>query len=556
MNYLDFENANCKDCYKCLRSCPVKAIDARNRQAKIIEQRCILCGRCMLVCPQNAKRVHDSTAKVNKLIASGKRVIASVAPSFIASFDTDGFAPMRDALKKLGFTDAFETAQGAELVTNQYEKILKKHAVKNMITSACPAVNRAIQLYYPNVLKYLAPVDSPMVAHAKLLRQADKNAEIVFIGPCVAKKREADESGIIAAALTFEELVGMLNANNVQIENSGGADTRTVTRSKFYPIPRGIIKSFATLPSGYEYIAVDGVEKMDAVLKDLETAEGVFLELNACDHACINGPVALKRSALKANALVRSYANGDLGDNIAAKNCDTEKSVNIVKTYKQIPLSTVTPDESEIKAVLESIGKTTAEDELNCGACGYSTCREKAWAVLNGLAEAEMCVPYMREKAESMAYEVIQSSPNGIIVCNEDFTITDINPAAVALLGAKRTETVFDCFDVVPFEKAHTTCASVKVEKYKVSRTGKILDAFIVPIPKQKVLFAILTDITERVESAEKLQNLKSDTLTVTDEVINKQMRVAQEIASLLGETTAETKVALLQLKQTLLKED
>ncbi|MDE7464118.1 MAG: 4Fe-4S binding protein, partial [Clostridiales bacterium] len=271
MFYLDFQKANCKNCYKCLRSCPVKAIDMRNSQAKIIESRCILCGHCTHVCPQNAKSVHNDTAAVVKLLKS-KTVIASVAPAFVSSFGLDSFEPFREALKKLGFADAFETSEGAAVVTAEYKKLLESGKYDNLITSACPAVNRAIQLYHHDVLKYLAPVDSPMVAHAKILRERYKNAAIVFIGPCIAKKREAAESGIISGALTFEELAALLSENGIEIaspkkeKKSKSAPVReaaaTVTAeakaddkiaAKFYPISRGIIKSFDAFPGGYEY---------------------------------------------------------------------------------------------------------------------------------------------------------------------------------------------------------------------------------------------------------------------------------------------------------------
>ena len=265
MFYLDFQKADCKNCYKCLRSCPVKAIDMRNQQAKIIESRCILCGHCTHVCPQNAKSVHDDTKAVEQLLAKNKNVIASVAPSFVSSFGLSDFEPFRAALKELGFTEAYETSEGAAAVTAEYKKLLESGKYENFITSACPAVNRAIQLYHRDVLKFLAPVDSPMVAHAKMLKSRYPKADILFIGPCIAKKREAVESGIITAALTFEELTSLFARRGITVggakedkkpkgkkavgteksapvaEAAACADCKTVAdgealRSKFYPI--------------------------------------------------------------------------------------------------------------------------------------------------------------------------------------------------------------------------------------------------------------------------------------------------------------------------------
>jgi len=570
MFYLDFKKAECKNCYKCLRSCPVKAIDMRDAQAKIIESRCILCGHCTHVCPQNAKSVHDDSAAIEKLLEK-KTVIASVAPSFVSSFGLDDFEPFRAALKKLGFSDAFETSEGAAAVTAEYRRLLATGKFKNFITSACPAVNRAIRLYHHDVLEYLAPVDSPMVAHAKILRERYPKASIVFIGPCIAKKREAAESGIIAGALTFEELAALMNKRGIAVAPSDvskeapKATAQTAAKAeaaaakspsaegdelpaKFYPISRGIIKSFDKFPSGYEYIAVDGVSRLDAALEDLKTVEGVFLEINACEGACVNGPCAIKRSGgvVEANVSVRNYTGKAPRDRVGAY-----PSLSAVHTPLQ-PGDRV-PTDAEIAEVLAKTNKFKPSDELNCGACGYATCREKAWAVVNGYAEVEMCVPYMREKAESMGNVIIENNPNGIIVCDAELKISEINRSAEALIGIASPEYIFDCFDPTAVFKAVESGTAARINKLKLDKTGKYVDINIVPLVKEKALLLVLIDITDKVNYDEELDKVKRGTLAVTDTVIEKQMRVAQEIASLLGETTAETKVALFKLKDAML---
>lgn len=551
MNYLDFEKANCKNCYKCLRACPVKAIDAKSQQAKIIEDRCILCGHCMQVCPQNAKRVHNSTDKLLKLLKSNAKIVASVAPSFVSSFHLDSFEPMRAALVELGFSDAFETAEGAAVVTREYRKILQAKSMRNMITTACPAVNRAVQLYYPEAVEYLAPVDSPMVAHAKIIKARSKGVKVVFIGPCIAKKREADESSVVDTALTFEELAQLFEEKGITFDRTKQADT-LATRSKFYPIPRGIIKSFGSLPDGYEYVAVDGIARACEVLKDISKTQGMFLEVNACEFACINGPCSLKTvtDAFAANAKVRSYANRDLTKQEAEL-----PDIDVSQAHKRIRFETSEPTEREIKEILARTGKLKPEDELNCGACGYDTCREKAWAVAMGFAEVEMCVPFMRERAESMSYEVIKNSPNGILVCDYDMKITELNDAARRIFGGDHTDYVYECCDIAPFVAAIEGNKPIHSEKMTIERTERVVNLDVVVLDKQRLLFAVICDVTEKERDATHLNDIKRQTLAVTDEVIKKQMRVAQEIASLLGETTAETKVALLKLKETLKKE-
>ena len=553
--YLDFKDAKCKDCFKCLRECPVKAIRYENHQAKIIEQRCILCGRCTLVCPQNAKQVHSELDDVLALLSSGRKVVASLAPSFVSSFDTQDLDVMKEALFALGFAEVEETAVGAKAVTEEYARLLDTGEFKNFITSACPAVNRMISIYYPDALKYLAPVPSPMVAHARMLKKRDPDAAIVFIGPCIAKKREAAESGIIDGVLTFEELNTVFAQKNIdlcKIEAKRHAEGREL-KARYYPIPRGIIKSFDSLPAGYEYVAVDGVERCAEVLDEIDTLSGLFLELNCCEYACVGGPCRLhvKGGNIKSNENVRKYAAKDMG----AAPAVTEQ-VDLTEKHPRIILDDFVPSEKDIRAILAKTGKNSPEDELNCGACGYSTCREKAIAVLNGYADIEMCLPYMRSRAESMSYEIIQNTPNGIVLMGDDFKILDINTRAMKLLGITEHDVrgmlAFDCFDCEEFINAVTRGRNVSKKKVFVNRTKKYIELSIILLQEHKVLFGVMKDITESVEYDEKLNAVKLETLATTDEVIKKQMRVAQEIASLLGETTAETKVALNKLKQTL----
>ncbi len=553
--YLDFKDAKCKDCFKCLRECPVKAIRYENHQAKIIEQRCILCGRCTLVCPQNAKQVHSELDDVLALLSSGRKVVASLAPSFVSSFDTQDLDVMKEALFALGFAEVEETAVGAKAVTEEYARLLGTGEFKNFITSACPAVNRMISIYYPDALKYLAPVPSPMVAHARMLKKRDPDAAIVFIGPCIAKKREAAESGIIDGVLTFEELNTVFAQKNIdlcKIEAKRHAEGREL-KARYYPIPRGIIKSFDSLPAGYEYVAVDGVERCAEVLDEIDTLSGLFLELNCCEYACVGGPCRLhvKGGNIKSNENVRKYAAKDMG----AAPAVTEQ-VDLTEKHPRIILDDFVPSEKDIRAILAKTGKNSPEDELNCGACGYSTCREKAIAVLNGYADIEMCLPYMRSRAESMSYEIIQNTPNGIVLMGDDFKILDINTRAMKLLGITEHDVrgmlAFDCFDCEEFINAVTRGRNVSKKKVFVNRTKKYIELSIILLQEHKVLFGVMKDITESVEYDEKLNAVKLETLATTDEVIKKQMRVAQEIASLLGETTAETKVALNKLKQTL----
>ena len=557
--YLDFKDARCKDCYKCLRECPMKAIKVVDHHAKIIESRCILCGHCTKVCPQNAKSVHTQRKEVEKLLAEGN-VIASVAPSFVSSFDVQDFAVMKLALGRLGFADSEETSVGAREVTAQYKKLLEGGKFKNFITSCCPAVNTMIELYYPKALQYLAPVDSPMVAHAKMLRKKHPQAKIVFIGPCIAKKKEAVESGIVDGVLTFEDLAAMFEDKGVVLSEIAHLPLKAeggINRAKYYPISRGIIKSFENYIDGYEFVAVDGAEKCKEVLENIESLSGMFIEMNSCDSACVNGPcsLALKAGALKANADIRKYVNKDLTEH-ASGVYEEEKDIDFTCVHERRMTEDFVPTDRQINEILAKTGKTRPEDMLNCGACGYDTCYEKAWAVANGYANIEMCVPYMRERAESMSYEIIQTSPNGIVLLDTDLNILEINGKAKELLGIREYDIkgkgIFHYFNPTDFVLAAADNKNLYNKKVFLEKTGSYIELTIIVLKDRKGMYAVMKDITQETKSEEQLDKVKLETLATTDEVIKKQMRVAQEIASLLGETTAETKVALLKLKKTL----
>ena len=549
VKFLDFKEAKCKDCYKCLRECPVKAIAVIDHQAKIIDEKCILCGTCTRICPQNAKMVHSELSGVLELLASGEKVVVSLAPSFVSSFGVLNLSTMKNALLKLGFYDVEETAIGAKLVTERYAKLLDEGGYKNFITSCCPAVNNLIEKYYPKAIEYLAKVDSPMVAHAKLLKAKYPDARIVFIGPCIAKKKEAVESGIIDGVLTYEDLFKLLNDEGIELENVQTSEEGACNKARNYPISRGIIKSLDRFNDNYEYLAIDGLEKCMEILENIENIGGAFLELNACEYACINGPCSLKNkaSSVVLNGEVRKYAKTGVGD-LEIENKD---DVDITKVhYPQLINERVS--ESEIKSILAKTNKFTKEDELNCGACGYSSCRDKAYAVALGYADVEMCLPYMREKAETMSYEIIHNSPNGIILVDSDLSIVDMNKKAKDMLGVTVDEVkgtpLVDYYNPTDFLTAMTDKTQVNSEVL-LDKTNIVANTTITYLKEYNVMFGIFTDITEQVKKDEMLSKMRMDTLNTTDAVIEKQMRVAQEIASLLGETTAETKIALINLK-------
>ena len=559
--YLEFKPVQCKDCYRCLRECPVKAINIKDHHAQIIEEHCILCGHCTKVCPQKAKIEHSELPIVRDLLRKGVRMAATVAPSFISSLGLEDFSVLRIALAKLGFAIAEETAVGAQAVTEEYKRLLEKGGMKNFITSACPAACRLIQMYYPKALPFLAPVDSPMVAHAKMLRKDDPDLKVVFIGPCIAKKREADEHGI-DAVLTFEELLLLFEENGIDLntishlviaEGEDGAN-----RAKAYPVTRGIIRSFDALPEGYRYMAVDGVDRLMEVLENIDALDHTFLEMNVCPGGCINGPYAIVGAGgvMKAESDVTAYVDHELA--IRRHLPAPDAGVNLAFARPRLRSQSRPVSEKEIEEVMHRTGKFSKADELNCGACGYPTCRDKAWAVVNGYANIDICLPYMRKRAESLSVDIVRNSPEGVVLVDSDLNILEINAAAMNMMGLSgspesvKGRPLADSFPPLEFYNAYTLKRRIENPCLHLVATNRYVSLTVSLLSEQNVLFGLMKDISEKVNYEKELDKVKMDTLTTTDELIMKQMRVAQEIASLLGETTAETKVALLKLKKTL----
>lgn len=559
--YLEFKKVQCKDCYKCLRSCPVKAIKVTNHQAQVIQDRCILCGKCISVCPQNAKMVHSELSNVLQMLRSGQQVVASVAPSFVSSFSINDFSVFQIALAKLGFSFAEETAVGAQEVVRQYRDLLNSGEYKNFITSACPAACQMIQKYYPKALQYLAPVDSPMIAHAKLLRKRFPNAKIVFIGPCIAKKKEAAESVFVDNVLTFEDIQMLFNEKNIVLKDIASLPRTEgegfVNRSKAFPTTHGIIRSFDVLPKDYEYLAVDGIDTCIAALTNIESLDHVFLEISVCSNSCINGPCKLEQEGgiIKAFSDIRNYVNLEFQTKTAVP--DTEApSVDLEHKYPRLRNSSLPGTDKELQEILHKTGKFTPEDELNCSACGYATCRDKAWAVLNGYADLEICMPYMRKRAESMSYEIIHSNPEGILVVDQELNIVDVNKRAIELLGIQDHspigKNIYQTIEAFDLNELLSNKYNTSVKRFFIENTEKYVDIDINMLQRNSILYASMKDVTDEVNYGKQLQEMREETLNTTNEVIKKQMRTAQEIASLLGETTAETKVALTKLKQML----
>ena len=556
-NCLTLKKSNCKSCYKCIRYCPVKAIRFSGNQAYIIGNECILCGQCFVVCPQNAKEITSEIEKVKIFLQSGVPVVVSLAPSFVANYEGAGIGAMKDALKKLGFYDVEETAMGATVVKNEYERMLKEDDRDVLISSCCHSVNLMIQKHYPQALEFLADVVSPMQAHCKDIKSRIPEAKTVFIGPCVAKKDEAEYyEGIVDAALTFEELTQWLKEERIEIEKT--IDSEEKSKTRVFPTTGGVLRTMAQDMPGYTYIAIDGVENCKQALKDI--IEGkvhkCFIEMSACVGSCVGGPIMEKHRRMSITDTMEII--GFAGDKDFEIN--QPKPHELQKIFEHIPQRTIVPSEFEIMSVLRQMGKTNAEQELNCSSCGYNTCREKAIAVCQGKAEISMCMPFLKHRAESFSDNIVKNTPNGIIVLNDKLEVQQINDAACRIMNIKHAtdvmgDLVVRILDPISFMKVLTTGQSICDQRVYLAEYKRYIEQNIFMDRELNLIIGVMRDVTEEETQRRKKEDINQQTLEIADQVVDKQMRIVQEIAYLLGETAAETKIALSKLKESIANE-
>jgi iron only hydrogenase large subunit-like protein/uncharacterized Fe-S cluster-containing protein len=570
MKILDFYPANCKNCYKCVRNCPVKAVKIVNDQAEIMEEKCIACGKCFLVCPQNARNIHSDLADVRSALKH-RKVVVSIAPSYAGIYSE----PERlvGALYGIGFESVEETAVAAEMVTDLYNRIIETSGCKNYITSCCPSVNMMIRKFYPELTEYLMAVDSPMILHSKMLKKKHgKDSFIVFLGPCISKKCEAagyQKEGIIDAVISFEELDMLLKDMNIDINNyePREPETRAGRLGSKYPGEGGILPGIkeAAFKKGLTPIKVSGasdcMELFDSLVEN--EIEGICIEANTCSDGCLGGPAIPKNTGsifkkkIRANHMLSQI---DIERRFVPLGYDWNSLDPWNRVFGDRRYEQPTHTEASISEVLQKMGKINKEDELNCGACGYDTCREKSKAVLEGISHLEMCIPHMRMKAERLSNIIFEVSPNILILLDEEMKVVDINPQGEKTFQTTLNQIKGKDIDMImtseDFKHVINKRENILGKKINIPNYNLKLKEYLIYIEEHKLVFGLFSNVTDEERRNDELSELKFNTLNTVNNVIDRQMRVAQEIAGLLGETTAEAKIALLNLKKVVESEE
>lgn len=557
MDVLRFKQANCKNCYKCVRFCPVKSIRVYKGHAQIISSDCILCGNCVSVCPQHAKEDISDVAQIQELIASGQQVVVSVDSSYIAYFDTPGFQGIAEPLKKLGFAAAHETAEGAYLVKKELEKLAAQPGDAPIITSGCPTIVLYVEKHLPEALPYLAPVLSPMQAHAVLLRKRYPGATIVYISPCISKKEETTRFESVGADydITFTELENWMNEAGVAVNPNVPADEPMLSRG--YTITNGVLHSMS-LDSGRDYLFLDGLDDSIQTLKSVVNGElrNCFIEMSACHGNCVGGLAFRQKhtNLLESRRRVIKSAGGK-------KNFDIQEPVDMRRVLIDKKHPTDLPPESVINGILRKMGKFSPADELNCGLCGYRTCRDKAIAVYEGRAEISMCMPYMKERAETYSEKIINVSPEGIVTVGKKLKVKQINKAACKIFGIKDPADIIGypvsrIMDEYDFVKMISQEETQVTDEVFLADYNVYLERIFICDPERTLFTCIMRDVTKARQHRNKIQKTKIHAADLADDIIANQLRIVHEIASLLGETAAETKVAVHDLKEAIMLDE
>ncbi|MGE5580127.1 MAG: [Fe-Fe] hydrogenase large subunit C-terminal domain-containing protein [Bacillota bacterium] len=564
MSIIETVRTKCRDCYKCVRACPVKAIKVERGQhhgefhASVVEERCIHCGTCLRECPQGAKKARRDVDRAKALLKGGRVVAASLAPSFASAFPGD---PLRlvGALRSLGFTLVQETALGAEMVASAHRKLVSE-GKGPYIGSACPALVSLVEKHYPEAMGYLAPLVSPAIAHGRYLKKRYPGVAVVFIGPCVAKKDEITQdsvAGSVDVALTYSELLSWLEEDGIALDdcNPASFDGPFPDRARTFAAEGGLLYSSCDGAGLFaqDAISMSGISSCMETLAAACSSGGVpnLVDLLVCQGGCISGPAAPEGPGYyeKRRRLI-AYRESARPDGEAREDYARLLSLpELTRSFSDRRVALKSPTPAEIRQILEKSGKFTSADELNCGACGYGSCREKAVAVHNGLADPEMCIPFMRQRAESMANLIVSASPDGVLVTSLDGTIVDMNKAAETILGRRKKDCmgtrVSDHFDPCYFLEAARTMDSA----HGPSQVGeRAVDQNVLYVPDQKLLVGFMVDVTEEREEEERRRAVAEEAVARAQAIIEKQMSVAQKIAGLLGETTAETKLSLKTL--------
>lgn len=565
MAAIGFKVAKCRDCYKCVRTCPVKAIHIKDEHVRYDARDCILCGQCLEACPQDAIVYVSDLNKVKRFLLNGEKTVVSLDPSYLGLWGEAGPGKLRTALKRFGFDHVRETAEAATYITKMYEKLIQEGEMVNIITSSCASVNELVERYYPDMIPQMAPVVSPMTAHGMMLKEEyGPDVRVVYIGSCSARGKEAHRERCrgkyVDAILDFQELPRLFEPAGIVVEECEeapleGPDPKV---SGLYCKTGGIITSIQ-LDEGfgkYDRLYVDGLISVREMFKCIRKGEikNCFIEISACQGGCINGPLTGRKRSDRFKA--RIYSNQKIVREFPEYDEERVDSMDLHREFRRTTKKLYMPSEEEIQEALRKDGKGSLEKQLNCGACGYKTCRDKAIALCRNPEQLNLCIPYKYQRASSIADAILGASPNLIITVDEHIDIIQFNNAAERWFKLPADKAIgmnlSRLFDSSYFKQVLREKKSIVNKKIEYEQYGLITIQNIIYIEEMNSVLGIIRNVTKEERMRRQHDRMRFDAMEIAQKVIDKQMMVAQEIAGLLGETTAETKVTLTKMRDSI----
>ncbi len=550
LNSIYTQQRECQDCHKCIRECPVKAIRVEDGYARVVPELCIMCGNCVLACPNSAKRVRDDLPGVKSLLTSGRKVFVSLAPSFVAQYSGIRPAQVIHALKKLGFHVVSETALGAQQVSASVHSLMIGEPKQIWISSACPVVVDFIVKYHPECQPHVFGVLSPLLTHCKMLRaHYGEDIATVFIGPCIAKKMEAEQHPeLLDAVLTFEDLDQWLLDEDIRLEEIAESEEdrfqpEDAEEGALYPIDGGMVPGIAgnTEVNTSQFMSFSGLANVEQALKGIsewKPEHNIFFELTACAGSCVNGPKAARNTSVaKRRFDIVHYAK-------PASEFPRKVALGIEGNYAASPVARNDYSELQMQDALRAVGKHSVEDELNCGGCGYDSCRDFARALIARNAERMMCATYTRKLAQKKANALLQKMPSAVVIVDEDLKIIECNANFVHLFAtgdeqAKDLEgSALDA--VIPFSYLFNRVleSGEDIVGHDIRYQRSILNTTVFAIEPHSVMCGLFQDITKPIFQKEQI-------IGRAREVIQKNLNTVQQIAYLLGENAADSEIIL-----------
>ncbi len=567
MASIEFKTERCTDCYKCVRVCPVKAIHIKDEHVLLVTNECILCGRCLESCPQEAIIFASDLYKVKQYIKDGRKVIATLDPAYRGLFyeNDESAGRVRTAMYRLGFSHVRETSEGAVHITKAYEKLIAKHEQDIIITSSCAAVNELVEKYHQDMIPYMAPVVSPMSAHAMMLKdEFGPEAVVVYIGSCTARGREAYRETCrgqyVDAVIDFIDIRNWMEEEGIHLENCEVSPREGMNAmvNGLYCTTRGILhaiekdKGFGS----YQYLAVDGIDDVEELFNCIRKSEikNCFIEASNCVGGCINGPV--KGGEFSDRFKAKIHTNRKIIRRFPENVPDLDELNKFKRGFAPAPRTTIIPTEEEIQEMLRKDGKSSLDKQLNCGGCGYKTCRDRAIALCQNKDNMTLCLPYLYQRTKSFSEVILGSTPNYILTVDENMNILDINRAFTECFNINAVDAagmpLENLFDTADFRYVLSTKHNIYNKLVKYEKYHIVTSQTLIYIPAHLCIMCIMRDVTIEDKIRTRHEKARRETLDAAQKVVEKQMLVAQQIAGLLGETTAETKMTLLKMRDSI----